>query len=160
MRPNRDRQRQPVRSGALTIVITLVMLLLAVLALLALVTAHADSILADRQAGYAQENAMAEEAGQEWFAEMDDFIRGDGGLPDGTRQDGDSFSAEVPFAENSILSIRAFVDFSGKDPVLKVTKWTVRTSRQETEAESSGEETLYETGNFLPETMGEGEGIS
>ena len=65
---NVKKPRQPVRSGALTIVITCVLILLAVLSLLSLVSAQTDKALSDRQMAYAQQNAMSERAGQEWLA--------------------------------------------------------------------------------------------
>ena len=99
---NVKKPRQPIRSGALTIVITCVLILLAVLSLLSLVSAQTDKALADRQMVFAQQNAMSERAGQEWLAQMDDHLRGGEPLPYGTTQDGNAYSPTISFSRNTM----------------------------------------------------------
>lgn len=157
---NKNRQRQPIRSGALTIVIAAVMILLAVLALLSLVTAHADNTLADRQVVFAQQNAMAERTGQEWLASMDDYLRADGELPYDTEEDGDHYSADLYISETSFLHVEADALEDGK---LTITKWNIE-AVPETEADlPEGVQPVTEDaeGNYdiLPETTVTGSGV-
>lgn len=158
MKKGRTGQRQPIRSGALTVVIACVMILLAVLALLSLVTAHADDLLADRQVVFAQENGTAERAGQEWLASMDDYLRGMGDLPEDTSVDGDVYSADLYYAGSSWLSVSATVDWSGDQPKMTVTKWEMKTGQADS-GESQTESTEVIT-DILPETTVSGEGVS
>lgn len=158
---NQRKQRQPIRSGALTIVIAFVMILLAALSLLSLVTAHADRTLADRQVLFAQQNAMAERIGQEWLASMDDYLRADGFLPADTEEDGDHYSADLYYTENAYLSIEADADNQGR---LTVTRWTMESVQPETEsvlpegvtAITEGADGTYD---ILPETTVQGQGV-
>ncbi len=157
------KPRQPIRSGSLTIVITCVLILLAVLALLSLVSAQTDRTLADRQLVYAQENAMSERSGQEWLAMMDEYLRGGGALPYGTQEDGDSYSTTIQFSSNQYLYIEAEKD---SDNMLSVTKWEVETVVQTESANTlpEGAQPLTEDEdgfvNTLPETSMEGTGLA
>lgn len=160
---NVRKPRQPIRSGALTIVITCVLILLAVLSLLSLVSAQTDKALADRQMVFAQQNAMSERAGQEWLASMDDHLRGGEPLPEGTQQDGNRYTTTIQFSRNQYLHIAAQADSDG---MLSVTKWDIETVA-ETEAEDvlpEGAQMLTEDENgylnTLPETTVEGTGLA
>ena len=160
---NVRKPRQPVRSGALTIVITCVMILLAVLSLLSLVSAQTDKALADRQMVFAQQNAMSERAGQEWLAQMDDYLRQGGPLPYDTRQEGDTYSTTIQFSMNQFLHITAVAD---DDSMLHVTKWDVETvaETEYSDALPEGATPLTEDENgyidTLPETSVEGTGLA
>lgn len=160
----REKSRQPIRSGALTIVIACVMILLAVLALLSLVTAHADNTLADRQVLFAQQNAMAERAGQEWLAQMDDYLRADGDLPYDTKEDGNKYSAELYFAENSYLYVEAESTDGSEGLNLKVTKWDICSVPQTESVLPEGVTPVTEgadgTYDILPETTVTGQGTA
>ena len=160
---NVKKPRQPIRSGALTIVITCVLILLAVLSLLSLVSAQTDKALADRQLVFAQQNAMSERAGQEWLASMDDHLRGGEPLPGGTQQDGNTYTTTIQFSMNQCLHIAAVADSDG---MLSVTKWDIETIA-ETEysdvlPEGAQKLTEDEDGylNTLPETTVEGTGLA
>ena len=160
---NVKKPRQPVRSGALTIVITCVLILLAVLALLSLVSAQTDKALSDRQMAYAQQNAMSERAGQEWLASMDDYLRGGAFLPPDTVQEGNVYSTTIKFSMNQYLHIAAEAD---SDLMLHVTKWDIVTvaEKESTEALPEGAQLLTEDENgyidTLPETTVEGTGLA
>ena len=160
---NVKKPRQPVRSGALTIVITCVLILLAVLALLSLVSAQTDKALADRQMVFAQQNAMSERAGQEWLSWMDEYLRAGGQLPAGTQQDGDTYTTTIQFSRNQFLHIAARAE---KDNLLRVTKWDIETvaETENTEILPEGAQLLTEDENgyidTLPETTVEGTGLA
>ena len=160
---NVKKPRQPVRSGALTIVITCVMILLAVLALLSLVGAQTDKALADRQMVFAQQNAMSERAGQEWLAQMDDYLRQGGLLPIDTVEDGNTYTTTVQFSMNQYLHIAAEADSDG---MLHVTKWDIETvaETEYSDALPEGATPLTEDENgymdTLPETSVEGTGLA
>lgn len=68
----RKAPRQPLRAGALTLLLAVVLLGLAVLAVLSLTTARADLALAQKQQQLVQLNAKAECAGQQLLAAMDE----------------------------------------------------------------------------------------
>lgn len=160
---NVKKPRQPIRSGALTIVITCVLILLAVLSLLSLVSAQTDKALADRQMVFAQQNAMSERAGQEWLASMDDHLRGGAPLPSGTTQDGNRYTTSIQFSMNQYLHIAAEAD---KDGMLSVTKWEIETvaETESVDALPEGAQPLTEDENgyinTLPETTVEGTGLA
>lgn len=160
---NVKKPRQPVRSGALTIVITCVLILLAVLALLSLVSAQTDKALADRQMAFAQQNAMSERAGQEWLAQMDDYLRGGSWFPNDTQQDGNVYSTTIRFSMNQYLHIAAEAD---SDNMLHVIKWDIETvaETESTEMIPEGAQLLTEDENgyidTLPETSVEGTGLA
>lgn len=135
-------QRQPLRSGTLTLLLTCVIILLAVLSLLSLVTAQADLKLADRQLVYAQRNAEADRSGAEWLADLDDYLRGGGELPADTTADEGTFAATLYVADNASLAVTARQTADGK---IEVTSWQLLTdwtpsgaSETETEALESG----------------------
>ncbi len=160
---NVKKPRQPVRSGALTIVITCVLILLAVLALLSLVSAQTDKALSDRQLAFAQQNAMSERAGQEWLASMDDYLRGGAFLPENTVQNGNEYSTTIRFSMNQYLHISATAD---DDLMLHVTKWDIETvaETESTEALPEDAQLLTEDENgyidTLPENTVEGTGLA
>ncbi len=160
---NPKKPRQPVRSGTLTIVITCVLILLAVLSLLSLVSAQADKALSDRQTVFAQQNAISERMGQEWLASMDEYLRGGGSLPYGTQENGNTYSTSIQFSENQFLNIEAEAD---SDDMLSVTKWQIITVAQTeyTNPIPEGAQPLTEDADgyldILPETTVEGTGLA
>lgn len=160
---NGKKPRQPIRSGALTIVITCVLILLAVLALLSLVGAQTDKALADRQMVFAQQNAMSERAGQEWLAQMDDYLRGGAPLPYDTVANGNTYTTSIRFSMNQYLHITAEAD---KDGMLSVKKWEIETvaETEYSDVLPEGAQPLTEDANgylnTLPETSVEGTGLA
>ena len=103
-----ETQHRPVRSGALTLLFTAVLLCLAVLAVLSLATAHADAALARRSIEHLQAEAAAEQAGQAWLAAVDAAGRAGGALPAGTEPDeGGGVQAALALADGSTLYVAA-----------------------------------------------------
>lgn len=82
-------ERQPLRTGALTILFATVMICLAVLAVLGLVSAKADLTLAQKQQALLQTSLQAENLGQVWLSEADAFLQGRGALPTDSKQAAD-----------------------------------------------------------------------
>lgn len=72
---------RPVRTGALTLLITAVLICLAVLAVLALATAQADLAMADRALAGLQSQAQAETSGQAYLARLDAALKEGTDLP-------------------------------------------------------------------------------
>lgn len=74
---------RPVRTGALTLLITAVLICLAVLAVLALATAQADFAMANKSLSGLQDQAAIEMAGQECLAELDAALKNGRTAPEG-----------------------------------------------------------------------------
>lgn len=77
----------PVRSGALTLLITVVAICLAVLGVLAFSTARADWALARRALDRFELDAACENQAQEWLARVDEALAAGDPLPDGAQPD-------------------------------------------------------------------------
>ncbi len=75
-------ERAPLRTGALTLLLTVTALCLAALAVLALVTAWADLGAGAPGRGAATRTAAADNAGQQWLAALDAALLAD---PAGSR---------------------------------------------------------------------------
>lgn len=103
MYAKRDFTHRPVRTGALTLLITAVVICLAVLAVLALATAQADLAMAEKSLSGLQKQAQIETAGQEKLAELDAALKNGGSLPDGAvqSQDGD-IEAQVQAGDSTL----------------------------------------------------------
>ena len=159
---NPKKTRQPIRSGALTVIMTCVLILLAVLALLSLVSAHADLALASRQLVFAQQNAVSERVGQEWLAGMDDYLRAGGNMPGDTQEEGNRYSTSIQFSENQYLNIRAEANEEGK---LTILKWEIETTPMTESSElPEGVEPMPEPGadilDTLPDSTVSGSGLA
>jgi hypothetical protein len=153
--------RQPIRSGTLTIVIACVMILLSVLSMLSLTTAEADLALAERQVVFAQQSAQGERAGQEWLAEMDDYLRGAGVLPEETTEDGDTYSARINIADGFFLDVSA----ERNNGHLMISKWELSVDQSSFSSLPEDVEPLTESAgggyDILPETSSPvGAGVS
>lgn len=72
---------RPVRTGAMTLLITAVLICLAVLAVLALSTARADLAMADKALTGLQSQAQTETLGQEYLARLDAALKAGTDLP-------------------------------------------------------------------------------
>mgnify|MGYP001776531668 FL=1 len=77
----REHTHMPVRSGALTLLITVVAVCLAVLAVLAFSTARADRALAQRALDRFALDAACENEAWRWLAEADEALATDTELP-------------------------------------------------------------------------------
>ena len=113
------------RTGALTLLITVVAVCLAVLSVLALCTARADRALAQKQTSLAAENAKAECAGQEWLAQVDAFLTGKSALPQNAQKQADGTirtDLNVGGGRTLTISVRP----TGKDlPRYTVLQWEI-----------------------------------
>lgn len=98
---------RPVRTGTLTLLITVVLICLAVLAVLALATAQADLAMADRALSGLQSQAQMESAGQKALAAMDAYLKGKQEAPAETVFQEDGTLETVVTLEDSTLQIVA-----------------------------------------------------
>lgn len=83
----KEHTHMPVRSGALTLLITVVAICLAVLAVLAFSTARADRALARRALDRFALDAACENQAQEWLARVDEALAAGDPLPGGLAPD-------------------------------------------------------------------------
>ncbi len=102
-----ERQHRPVRSGALTLLFTTVLLCLAVLGVLSLATARADLARARRSLEHLATEAAAEQAGQAWLAAVDAAGRAGAPLPEATTRTADGAAAELPLENGATLRLAA-----------------------------------------------------
>ncbi len=70
----RPKTHPPIRTGALTLLITLVAVCLAVLSVLSFATARADRDLAQRSLDRFAQDAALENQGQQWLAQLDGML--------------------------------------------------------------------------------------
>ena len=112
-----ETSHRPVRSGALTLLFTVVLLCLAVLAVLSLATAQADAALAQKRLDRLAQ-AAAERAGQEWLAALD--AADPGTLPADTVSTGDGgVQAELTLESGDTL--RRAAEPAGEG--WRITRW-------------------------------------
>lgn len=113
-----ETSHRPVRSGALTLLFTVVLLCLAVLAVLSLATARADEALAKKSLDRLAQEAAAEQAGQEWLAALD--AAAPGTLPADTVSTGDGgVQAELTLESGDTLRLAAEPAGEG----WRITRW-------------------------------------
>lgn len=127
---------QPVRAGALTLLMLVVALCLAIFSVLALSTARADSALALKQQRLAEVQAQEESAGQRWLARVDEALLQAGAsltaenarallagkLPEGTEIDENGrISADISVAEGRHLMVAVTVPAKGAR--YELTRW-------------------------------------
>lgn len=115
-------QHRPVRAGALTLLITTVLLCMAVLAVLSLSTARADEALADKNLQTLQLNAEAERVGQEWLAQLDAACRTSADLPEqAVRQEDGTVTAQLALSGTNTLRLVLRVE----DGSYTILRWQV-----------------------------------
>lgn len=103
MYAKRDFTHRPVRTGALTLLITAVVICLAVLAVLALATAQADLAMAEKSLSGLQNQAQIETAGQEKLAKLDAALKNGTSLPEGAMQSPDgTIEAQVQAGDSTL----------------------------------------------------------
>lgn len=113
-----ETSHRPVRSGALTLLFTVVLLCLAVLAVLSLATARADEALAKKSLDRLAQEAAAERTGQEWLAALD--AADPGTLPADTVSTGDGgVQAELTLESGDTLRLAAEPAGEG----WRITRW-------------------------------------
>lgn len=95
------------RTGALTLLITVVLVCMAVLAVLAFSTARADLALADKAMARFQLDAACENEAQQWLAQVDEALAAGRPLPGGLQPDEDGVvEAVIPGGEGRRVSVR------------------------------------------------------
>lgn len=121
---------RPVRTGALTLLITAVLICLAVLAVLALATARADRIMADRALTGLQSQAQAEVTGQEYLARLDTALKAGTDLPaEATEQPDGTIQAALPVGDNTLqISVRPRQATAGNPAAYEILVWQLSTS--------------------------------
>lgn len=109
--PSAARAAHP-RAGLLSVLTLLMALLLGVLAVLSVATAHASDALADRSQMMAQEGYAAESAGQEFLARLDGRLAQGQSAPSSLAQvvGSDAREAADDAASGQIVSASAQVD--------------------------------------------------
>lgn len=115
--------RAPLRTGALTLLLTVTAVCLAVLAVLALVTARADLVLARRGAAQLTRTAAADNVGQQWLAALDAALQAEPareqGLPGDARREGNTIRADLDCGEAGVLHAAVELENGG----WRVTRW-------------------------------------
>lgn len=101
----REFTHRPVRTGALTLLITAVLICLAVLAVLTLTTARADLSMAEKSLAGLQEQAKLEQAGQEALAALDAALKQDAALPQGAELAADGTVRQTLTTEEGTLQL-------------------------------------------------------
>lgn len=101
----REFTHRPVRTGALTLLITAVLICLTVLAVLTLTTARADLSMAEKSLAGLQEQAKLEQAGQEALAALDAALKQDAALPQGAELAADGTVCQTLTTEEGTLQI-------------------------------------------------------
>lgn len=123
---------RPVRTGALTLLITTVLICLAVLAVLALATARADLAMADRTLAGLQNQAQAEVVGQDYLARLDTALKAGSELPaEATQQTDGTIQAVLPTEEGSLQITVWTRDPQAEDPAAyEILIWRLSTDWQ------------------------------
>lgn len=93
---------RPVRTGAMTLLITAVLICLAVLAVLSLATARADLAMAERSLSGLQSRGTAEQQGQEYLAQLDAALKQGSALPEAAVQEDGSIRAELTLEDGTL----------------------------------------------------------
>ena len=110
----KEHAHLPVRSGALTLLIALVAVCLAVLAVLAFSTARADRALAERSMERFALDAACENEGWRWLAQVDAALAEGAGLPGGLAPDGDGvLETVIQGEEGRRLTVRLVIAEDG-----------------------------------------------
>lgn len=123
---------RPVRTGAMTLMITTVLICLAVLAVLALATARADVVMADKALAGLQEQARIEITGQEYLAQLDAALKTNGMLPaQATRQQDGTIQAVLSVNNSTLEIVVQPKEVQPEDPAAyQILTWHVSTGWQ------------------------------
>lgn len=121
---------RPVRTGALTLLITAMLICLAVLAVLALATARADRAMADRALAGLQSQAQAETAGQEYLARLDAALKAGTELPaEAAAQADGTIQATLPVSDGTLEIVVRSRQAIAEDPAAyEIVSWRLSTS--------------------------------
>jgi hypothetical protein len=125
MKENVSQTHRPLRGGMLTLLVTVILICLSVLAVLALCTARVDRNLAQRQQDQLQKDAAAETAGQQWLAEVDAALKTDGMLPDSAQKQVDgTIRAQLALDSERTLEI-TIRPLQGQTERYRVLQWQI-----------------------------------
>ncbi len=102
--------KQPIKTGAMSLLLCVVVLCLVTLSVLTFSTAHADYSIAERQAENVTESYEAENDAQLWLAEVKSAVKNNTAYPDGTEVNGQILSTDA--GDTSGHYIHAEVDIS------------------------------------------------
>lgn len=121
---------RPVRTGALTLLITAVLICLAVLAVLALSTARADLAMADKALAGLQSQAQTETVGQEYLARLDAALKAGTDLPqEATTQSDGTILAALSVNEGTLEIVARPRQATADDPAAyEILTWRLSTS--------------------------------
>lgn len=124
-----DYIHRPVRTGALTLLITAVLICLAVLAVLALATAQADLAMADKALSGLQNQAAIETAGQECLAELDAALKQGNASPESFASSADgSLSTSLSVNGNTLQIVADPKEPTADDPAAyRILTWQLTT---------------------------------
>lgn len=116
---------RPVRTGAMTLLITAVLICLAVLAVLSLATARADLAMAERSLSGLQSRGTAEQRGQEYLAQLDAALKQGTALPEAAVQEEDgSIRAELTLEDGTLRIVVQPKEPDREDPAAyRILSW-------------------------------------
>lgn len=115
---------RPVRTGAMTLLITAVLICLAVLAVLSLATARADLAMAERSLSGLQSRGTAEQQGQEYLAQLDAALKQGTALPEAAVQEDGSIRAELTLEDGTLRIVVQPKEPDREDPAAyRILSW-------------------------------------
>lgn len=122
-------RRRQVRLGTISVLFTVVVLCISVLAVLSVATVRADKAMAERYAQQVSERTELENEGQRWLKKVDSALQTKGSalkqddLPSGSCLDGTKITT-VCTAVTRTLTIELKLDFAGSVPSYTIVSWT------------------------------------
>lgn len=118
------RKNPPLRTGTLTLLITVVVLCLAVLAMLVYSTARADRLLAEKSMNRFGVDIECENAAQQWLADVDAALAAGTALPDGLTPDADGIVAtNIEGEDGRRVTVELRVLPKGSTPRYEILRW-------------------------------------
>lgn len=121
-------KRRRVRLGTVSVLFTVVVLCISVLAVLSVATVRADKAMAERYAQQVSERSELENAGQRWLEEVDRVLQTKGtalmqdDLPNGSSLDGTKITT-VCVGNTRTLTIELELNFADSVPSYTIVSW-------------------------------------
>ncbi len=121
-------KRRQVRFGTISVLFTVVVLCISVLAVLSVATVRADKAMAERYAQQVSERAKLENEGQRWLEKIDRAVQTkgtaltQGDLPNGTSMDGTKITT-VCTTDSRTLTIELELNFAESIPSYTIVTW-------------------------------------
>ncbi len=121
-------KRRQVRFGTISVLFTVVVLCISVLAVLSVATVRADKAMAERYAQQVSERAKLENEGQRWLEKIDSAVQTkgtaltQGDLPSGTSMDGTKITT-VCTTDSRTLTIELELNFAESIPSYTIVTW-------------------------------------